>query len=232
MKKTIITQGSKGGIGKTTIATCICDYYAQREVAAAIYDFDAENKANSGLQYFYPDAKKIDIRKRDGLDALLEAIENEDNQIIFADMGAGRGAETHEWFSSVAGELSDITELVTLAIVTPDPASVTAALEWAKALQNKCKYVVVKNEQETENADFSYWEKNATAFRKAAKPEELLFRSINPELQTALRTTGETLAQVASGTAPQTKGLRWKVRAQAILKPFFEQIEKTSLLNP
>jgi hypothetical protein len=55
-KLIVFSCGGKGGVGKTTVATAIADFYAARAIPATLFDCDTENKQRGSLSHFFPDA--------------------------------------------------------------------------------------------------------------------------------------------------------------------------------
>ena len=75
-KRIVFTQGGKGGVGKTTAALSLYDYYQTKKATVTLADFDVENRAKSGLNYWHKDAEKVDIHSRSGLDKLIDLARN------------------------------------------------------------------------------------------------------------------------------------------------------------
>jgi hypothetical protein len=67
-----ITMGGVGGIGKTAFAVSTVDALQHNKLEPQIVDADEENSANKAgcLKKFFPGAHKIDIKTRQGLDAM------------------------------------------------------------------------------------------------------------------------------------------------------------------
>ncbi len=226
----VMTQPGKGGIGKTTIAATIADYYLQHDISIEMVD--ADDKSGAGLAHFHKQAKRISISKRDSLDALGHALGR--SQIVLVDMPAAREEETKKWFHDVvASGLKDYAEFITICVISPDPGSIAPILDWANEIRGLSQYVLVKNEQEQPDCDWHFWLPKAASFLAATEAEVLDFKSINPDLQAALRVHGETLARVAGGSSVTDLGkLMWKIRAQSVWSNFVAQIEKSKILNP
>ena len=72
-KRIVFTQGGKGGVGKTTAALSLFDYYQTKAAAVTLADFDGENRAKSGLNFWHKSADKVDIHTRSGLDKLIDS---------------------------------------------------------------------------------------------------------------------------------------------------------------
>ena len=106
---------------------------------------------------------KINIHTPAGLDAFVDILA-EDAPAIIADMGAGAGQVTHDWFHKMYPDVADAGVVFTaIGVVTSDPASVESVLDWAAALEDRVAYVIVENNL-TEHTDFSCW-------RRARRPK-------------------------------------------------------------
>lgn len=219
-KLILFTQGGKGGTGKTTLSLLLLDYYARRGIKTHVIDFDEENRENSGLCFFWPEAQKVSITRRDGLDAMIRGLEGE-APVVFADMGARSGEATFQWMEDMADAVKEFgAAIAAIGIVTDDVGSVTSVLEWGKRLKNRARHIVVLNKLGDPHAEFSYWHgtEQAETYRQLAKPAVLHLESISPDLQNALRNRGETLGAVADKRAvhPELQKLSWVLRSQAV----------------
>ena len=230
MKPTLIlTAPCKGGVGKTTAAALIADYLISKEISVTM--LDADEKSGAGLAHFLPQAKRISLTKRDALDALANAVTG-GSQVTLCDMPAAREVETQKWFADVAAGLAEICGIVTVCVISPDPGSISPVLDWASEIKGLTEYVLVRNEQEQPDHDWHFWQPRQAAFLEITGGEVLDLKSVNPDLQAALRVHGETLARVASGSAiPELASLVWKIRAQSVWSYFANQLLKSKLLN-
>lgn len=227
----ILTEGGKGGVGKTTFVSCLLDYYAKQGIAASALDLDTENKEKAGLNYFYKAARKVDIDQRDGLDAFTDEIDRGDASVIVADMGARSGKVTFRWFNEMFDAVKDLgVRFTAVGMVTEDPGSVASVLEWASYLKNRVSYLIVLNKMGNPNENFTYWHQaeDVQKFCKTYKPEVIVLGSINPDLQIAVRNHGLTLGQVAEGQVevPELKASKFKIRAQQVRKQISEELDK------
>lgn len=232
-KLVVFTQGGKGGVGKTTLVSCLLDYYAQLGIGTVALDLDTENKERAGLAYFHPEARKVDIDERDGMDALIDALDRSESGVVVADMGARSGAKAFEWFNAVCGELPGV-RFVSIGLVTEDPGSVSSIVEWGKRLQDQVSYLIVLNRLSDPHQKFVYWEDSAeaSAFREASKAEVITLDSINPDLQNAVRNHGLTIGKVAAGQAgvAELSATRYKIRAQQIRRQLFAEFDRVERL--
>ncbi len=229
----ILTQGGKGGVGKTTFVGCLLDYYAKRGVATSALDLDTENKDKAGLTYFYKKARKVDIDQRDGLDAFTDEIDRGEASVIVADMGARSGKVTFRWFNEMFEAVQELgVRFTAVGMVTEDPGSVASVLEWASYLKDRVSYLIVLNKLSNPNENFTYWHsaEEAKKFCKTYKPEVMVLGSINPDLQIAVRNHGLTLGQVADGQVevPELKASKFKIRAQQVGRQVTEEFDRVA----
>jgi hypothetical protein len=229
-KKVAFSMGGKGGGGKTTVITALAEWYDENQIPCTLLDLDTENKKKGSFSHFFPErAVKIDIGTPAGLDAFIDHADKEPD-IVLADMGAGSGRISTAWFNSMYESIADTLSFNAIGVVTSDPASVESLLNWAAQLQNRVSYLVVLNQQEDIQIDFTYWQKSAeaVAFRAAFNPPIIRMEARLPDLQHALRNHGFTLGQVAArdvaGTELDKSSL--VIRAQAYRRQLFAEFDR------
>ncbi len=97
-KRVILSMGGKGGVGKTSVMTGLAEWFEENQIPVTMLDLDTENKAIGSLAHFFAGrVPKINIHTPAGLDAFVDNLA-EDTPVILADMGAGAGYVTHDWF--------------------------------------------------------------------------------------------------------------------------------------
>lgn len=234
-KHIVFTQGNKGGTGKTTVISVLIDWYLHHEIPIELVDFDTENNSHAGLSFFHKSVKKINVRKRDGLDAFFKVADETEAAVIVVDMGAGFGQQTFDWFDHAYADCSELgISFTSIGVVTDDPGSVTGLLTWAQFLQDRVKYLVVLNEQTSEFPDFGFWENTVEAdkFRTVATPAVIRFMSIHSELQQNIRNYGETLYRVAKRRTDvkELQGTINSVRANRVIRTAFEEFDRVKHL--
>ena len=196
----VFTQGGKGGVGKTTAALSLFDYYQTKSAAVTLADFDAENRAKSGLNFWHKSAEKVDIHTRSGLDKLIDLTLNSGNDVVLADMGAGSGNVTYQWFAEIYPELAaEGVKFTSIGVVTADPGSVESVVTWAQT--------------------FKYWHdsRQAKDFIASNSPKVIKMASRRPDLEQAARNHGVSLAQIAERKtkAPDLGSASIVMRAQS-----------------
>ena len=225
----VFTQGGKGGVGKTAFTSLLVDWYAKQGVPYTLLDLDTENKARGSLAHFFPHARKVNIHTAEGLDAFVDVLDD-GAAVVIADMGASAGSVTHRWFDSMYSSVAESGVAFTaIGLVTPDPASVESVLYWARALQHRVQYLIVKNAL-TDPADFSYWGQTAAAdeFRRAFLPAEISMEYRLPKVENPARQHGLTINRVADWQAnvPELQQTTVVMRAQAYRRNLFAELDR------
>src|SRR5258705_3259020 len=215
----VFAQGGKGGVGKTTAALSLYDYYQTKGADVILADFDAENREKSGLNFWHKSAQKVDIHTRSGLDKLIDLALRHKGDIILADMGAGSGAITYQWFADIYPELAaEGVKFTSIGMVTADPGSVESVLTWAEHLKQDVEYLIILNELDQPDETFRYWNESdqAKEFIEMAAPQVIKMESRRPDLEQAARNYGVSLAQIAERKtkAPELTQASFVMRAQ------------------
>ena len=100
--RVILSMGGKGGVGKTSVMVSLVEWFDGNGIPAQLLDLDTENKARGSLSHFYGErTPKVNIHTPAGLDAFVDYI-SEGAPVIIADMGAGEGQITADWFDNIA----------------------------------------------------------------------------------------------------------------------------------
>ena len=173
-------------------------------------DLDTENKARGSLTHFFGGrVPKINIHTPAGLDAFIDHL-SDGVPVILADMGAGAGQITYEWFDRMYPDVAESGIAFTaIGVVTADPASVESVLAWAARLQNRVTYLIVENSI-AEYTDFTYWNESEQAqqFRQVFEPAVIHMDYRLPDLENAARNHGLTLGDIATRTTacPSCRG--------------------------
>src|SRR5580693_4826906 len=122
-KRVILSMGGKGGVGKTSIMTGLAEWFDANQIPVKLLDLDTENKARGSLAHFFGGRiPKVNIHTPAGLDAFVDHLADGPRAIL-ADMGAGSGQVTHDWFEKMYPDVAE-TGIVftTIGVVTADPA--------------------------------------------------------------------------------------------------------------
>jgi MinD-like ATPase involved in chromosome partitioning or flagellar assembly len=236
-KRIALSMGGKGGVGKTAVMAGLADWYETNQIPVTLLDLDTENKARGSLAHFFGNrVPKLNIHTPAGLDGFIDHL-TDGAPVILADMGAGAGQVTHDWFDRMYPDVAEAGIVFTaIGVVTDDPASVESVLAWAASLQNRVAYLIVENSL-TEHADFTYWRESVQAweFRKIFNPAQIRMDFRLPDLENATRNHGFTLGEVAARRtdAPELQKASLVMRAQSYRRRMFAEFDKVrELLLP
>jgi hypothetical protein len=106
IRRVILSMGGKGGVGKTALMTSLAEWFDDNQIPVKLLDLDIENKARGSLTHFFGGrVPKINIYTPAGLDAFIDHLSDE-VPVILADMGAGAGQITYEWFDRMYPEVA------------------------------------------------------------------------------------------------------------------------------
>lgn len=236
-KRVIPSMGGKGGVGKTSVMSGVAEWFRENQIPVKLLDLDTENKARGSLAHFFGnDAPKVNIHTPAGLDSFIDEL-TDGPPVILADMGAGAGQVTYDWFDRMYPDVSDAGIVFTaIGIVTSDPASVESVLAWASRLQRRTAYLIVENSI-SERTDFTYWRESEQAlrFQNLFAPPVIQIDYRLPDLENAARNHGVTLGQVASRAtdALELRKASLVMRAQSYRRRLFAEFDRVKeLLAP
>jgi MinD-like ATPase involved in chromosome partitioning or flagellar assembly len=234
IKRVILSMGGKGGVGKTSIMASLAEWFDDNQIPVKMLDLDIENKARGSLTHFFGGRiPKININTPAGLDAFIDHL-SDGVPVILADMGAGAGQITYEWFDRMYPDVAEYGIAFTaIGVVTADPASVESVLSWAARLQNRVTYLIVENSI-AEYTDFTYWNESEQAqqFKKVFAPAVIRMDYRLPDLENGARNHGLTLGDIASRKtdAPELQKASLVMRAQSYRRRMFAEFEKVKEL--
>jgi len=237
-RRLVLTQGGKGGTGKTTLLTALVDWYDEHQYAYTLVDLDTEASKSRGslIHYFPGKAAKVDINRPEGLDDLVNVLQD-GPPIVVADMGAGAGQVAYRWFDDMyegARELG--VSFTAIGLVTPDPATVDSVVKWAHALQDRTDYLIVKNSV-TNPSNFNAWDRAELAqqFRQNLHPQVIEMEYHMPSVEGPARNHGLTIGRVASRQhdVQELNQFTHVIRAQAYRRHIYAEFDRVKdLLLP
>lgn len=154
--------------------------------------------------------------------------------MILADMGAGTGQVTYDWFDTMYPDVAGAGIVFTaIGVVTSDPASVESVLAWASRLQRRTEYLIVENSV-SEHTDFRYWRESTQAleFKRIFHPAVIEMDYRLPELENAARNYGVTLGEIANRTtqALELQKASLVMRAQSYRRRIFAEFDRVKEL--
>jgi MinD-like ATPase involved in chromosome partitioning or flagellar assembly len=231
----VLTQGGKGGTGKTSFITGLVDWYDEHHIPYTLIDLDTEASKSRGslIHYFPAKAVKVDIHRPEGLDRLINVLQD-GPPVVVADMGAGAGQAAYAWFDSMYEGARELGVAFTaIGLVTPDPATVDSVLKWADALQDRTDYLIVKNAI-SYPSDFGFWDDAAPAekFRKAFKPSVIEMEYRMPTVEGPSRNHGLTIGRVAGRKheVAELNQYATVIRAQAYRRHMYAELDRVQEL--
>ena len=233
-KRVILSMGGKGGVGKTSVMSGLAEWFRENQIPVKLLDLDTENKARGSLTHFFGDAApKVNIHTPAGLDSFVDAL-TDGPPVILADMGAGAGQVTYDWFDKMHPDVNEAGIVFTaIGIVTSDPASVESVLAWASRLQRRTAYLIVENSI-SQHTDFTYWRESEQAlrFQSIFAPPVIRMDYRLPDLENATRNHGVTLGQVAARAtdAPELRKASLVMRAQSYRRRMFAEFDNAKEL--
>lgn len=233
-KRVILSMGGKGGVGKTTVMAALAEWFELNQIPVKLLDLDTEKKARGSLTHFFGGAvPKVNIHTPAGLDSFIDHLAD-GAPVILADMGAGSGQVTYEWFERMYPDVSDAgIGFTTIGVVTADPASVESVLAWAAKLQNRVSYLIVENSI-SDHADFTYWHdsEQARQFQAIFRPAVIRMDHRLPELENAARNHGVTLGMIARRATPALELSKASIvmRAQSYQRRIFAEFDRVKEL--
>jgi len=198
MSTILFTAGAKGGTGKSTAVRFLITYLREHGLDPLILDLDDENRT---LSRFFPEALRVEIKKKSSHDILVErALKG--NSLIIADLKAGTGREVLDWWLDVPfDELQSLRfHFVCLASITSSPDSVQSFFNWVTALQNRVTYVVFKNLKDGDYLPDYDASKEALSFRQRFTPHQVVLPRLDEEYMTELERLDLTVADVLNAT--------------------------------
>ncbi len=194
MSNIIFTAGAKGGTGKSTAARLLITFLREQNAYPVLLDLDDENRT---LSRFFPEAIKVEIKKKSSHDILVERALDA-NSLIVADLKAGTGKEVLDWWLDVPFEqLQSLgVSFICLASITSSPDSVQSFLNWVAALDDRVRYVVFKNLKDGDYLPDYDESDGALSFRQRFAPHHVVIPRLDEEYVTELERLDLTVAEV------------------------------------
>ena len=226
IRHVIFSMGGKGGVGKTLTMAALAECLKHYEIPFTLLDCDTENKQKGSLCSFFPEAKKVDIRQPDGLDAFIDETEVEGNPIVLADLGAGSGFDTIRWFSEMHGAAKKQgMSFTAVGLVTANPGSLDTVFSWGKALQTRVKYVIVRN---LHIGAIPLWDGSELAqeFKKEFSPAVMTLDARLQDMQTYLENNSLTMEAALRGDGELFHRSSARLRVEAWRDKIFEEFGK------
>lgn len=143
----VLTHGEKGGVGKTTLARVLADFYKTKDVPFKA--FDAEGEAGQLLRFHGDDTSAVDVTKAAKIAPVLDFLmDGAGKRLALVDLGARTGADLKGWlYRGGALEEADGGALgITIVYVLGGAVdSVGHLKECYSEIGKAANYVVVRN---------------------------------------------------------------------------------------
>jgi hypothetical protein len=192
MKSTVVfTAGAKGGTGKSTILRFFITYLRGNGFEPSLLDMDNESRT---LSRYFPEAEQIEMKKTSSNDILIRKVVTEGKKLVIADLKAGTGKDTLEWWKDVPFEDLPDVKFICIAAITSSPDSVRSVLNWADELQDKVSYVICKNCKDGDEFN-DYGADRALIFRNEYNPIHILMPELDAEYMAPLERSNLTVAE-------------------------------------
>ena len=246
MPTIIFVAGAKGGTGKSTAICLLVNFLRKQGFNPLLLDMDNENRT---LSRFFPEAErvKLDIIDVDGEyshdeysnDVLInKALEGE--KLVVADLKAGTGRGTLDWWSKLPFSRLSHIKFICLASINNSPDSVQSFFNWANTLQNRVAYIVCKNKRD--GVICADYDESFEGIRFHETTEKLYevtipdFKRYMTELERLNLTTMEVLDTIEADAAadktitgkrisPELKNLLVRARLEDFQNKIFEQFQ-------
>ena len=141
----VLIGADKGGVGKTTVARTLLDYFAQHQIRARAFDTEIPRGT---LKRFYPDMTDVvDINHVPDQMRIFDTVNSTDAAVSLIDVRSGLLSPTLRALHNIgfieAAKKEEIT-FVVFHILGPSIASLDEIAETANSLRD-AKYFMVKN---------------------------------------------------------------------------------------
>lgn len=223
----------KGGTGKTFTVASLIDAALRAGVSVSAVDCDSENAEKPGALHRLVEATRYNLRSVGDCDALVQAAAASEARLTIADFPANAGGDFFGFAREIfQPDLLDALNLkvVNLAVITPEPASLASAIEWANVLEDRVDHVVVLNRRQIERVPRplgeTFSDYHSCGFREAAMPLEIELPALYEEAALRLSKAGRLPSRVEPGDMDLLNAARVRSFASATAKawaPFFDR---------
>ena len=231
--RVVFSMGGKGGTGKTALMSSLVSWYEAQDIQPVLLDFDVENTDKSSLQNFHTSAKRFDVHADGALDEFFEVCDEEEVEVVLADLGAGAGRTTYAWFDETFEDTKELCmKFTAVGVTTNDAGAVQSILKWADHLQDRVSYLVVLNEMREKESEFEYWhdEKAVAQLKKVFQVHEIQMGARVQEFESELRNQCASLQTVVDGKAdnPFLRKTKNVVRAKRYQRQLFDGFDQAA----
>jgi len=227
MKPTLILVGAdKGGVGKTTIARALLDYFARKNVLSRA--FDTENPRGT-LKRFYPAiAEIVDLGNVAHQMKILDTLETANVPVTLVDLKAGNMSYALDIFERIGvleAARNGMFNLGLFHVIGPSIASLDEMAEIAKYLQG-VQYVVARNFINETN--FFEWDANTHRkyFSAIPKAQEIDIPKLNEMAYEQVDLAGVTFKDFIDNRAADGQGARFSFVLRGYVRKWCSEIDE------
>ena len=220
-KRIVLVMNGKGGVGKSFFATNFVQYLLDHQIES--YSIDTDNE-NSTLKRFHPRAEFVNIEEPQEIDLIFSALEK--HELVTVDCRAASTDLFLEYFSEihVFDVLRELDTALTVIIpINHEADSVEQVKLISEALENNCRYIVVRNQVHSDQ--FRIFDRSKTCQRLMEElgGQELTMPKLYDWLVTRLHETGLTITRALRS---QEFTLIDRQRLKNWQTGFYEELEK------
>jgi hypothetical protein len=226
MKPTLILVGAdKGGVGKTTMARALLDYFARKNVLTRA--FDTENPRGS-LHRFYPSITEvIDLGNVAHQMKVLDTMESANVPVTVVDFKAGNLSYSLDLFERIGvleAARNGVFTLGLFHVIGPSIASLDEIGEIAKYL-NGVQYVLARNTINETN----FFEWDDTTYRKyfssIPKTQEISIPKLNEMAYEQVDVAGVTFKDFIDNRAADGSQGRFSFVLRGYVRKWCQEID-------
>ena len=226
-KRMVFCHGDKGGVGKSTFARVLAQWYTANGIQWQGFDTDA---TNGHLCRFYPaNTVPIILNEEGSIDQILNAVTGNRN-VLLVDLGARTGDIIQRWCEET--DLLTVKDELGLAIticflLDPVKDSTSLLMDVSDHFADHCSYVLVKNQ--ANGLRFSLYDTSKT--RKRLLNELGAIEIELPELLSiTYQQVDEGNLSWKAATEDTSLQLAARQRVKGFLKQAFAQLEEVKSL--
>jgi len=227
MKPTLILVGAdKGGVGKTTIARALLDYFARKNVLSRA--FDTENPRGT-LKRFYPAISEIvDLGNVAHQMKIFDTLETANVPVTLVDLKAGNMSYALDIFERIGvleAARNGMFNLGLFHVIGPSIASLDEMAEIAKYLQG-VQYVVARNFINETN--FFEWDANTHRkyFSAIPKAQEIDVPKLNEMAYEQVDLASVTFKDFVDNRAADGQAARFSFVLRGYVRKWCSEIDE------
>jgi hypothetical protein len=224
-KRLILIHGEKGGVGKSTFARTLAEFYTERFVPWHGYDCDS---SQGPLFRCYKDrVSTVSLHEVQSIDSILSGLTRPYERLL-VDLGARSAELVQRWIRDVdlLALQDELPFTLTVALVIgPLHDSIEVVCQTVEHLKERAQYLVVKNHFFGQESFSAYDRSRAPGLLKRHRSLEIAFPAL--AAPAFLKVDSENLPWRAA-TLEERLDLGTRQRVKTFLRAAFEEFEKAS----